>query len=168
MNIFKKKKPVDPLAFVGFLDSKPFHYFNEGLLYAKNRIVKKTSSYVIFTRNYNGVLFKFTLVNDFPNFNILETTIKCLEEENLLSEEEKDTSKSVNLYVIDDYSDDAKKFAKENTFLAKKGYQQILLYNKDEVRLDYFSPLPEFDFELMKFYRTAVFFDLACHDQEDY
>ena len=61
-----------------------------------------------------------------------------------------------------------KEFALENTFMTNNGYQQVLIYNNEMVCLEYYKPLPEYDFQLMKYYRTAIFFDLACHDKEDY
>lgn len=168
MSIFRRKKEIDPLAPIGFLDSKPFPYLNDGLEYAKDRIVIKKDNYLIRTRVLDDVLFKFTLVEKLPGFILEETTSKYLKANNLLTLEEQEAKFSVNIYVINTYNEEAINFAKANTVLTKKGFQQILLYNHNEVRLDYFNVLPEFDFNLMKYYRIAVYFDLACYDQEDY
>lgn len=161
----KTKKPTDP---VGYFDSRPFSYMNESLEYAKDRIVVENDSYIIRMRVHMGWLFKFVLVKEFNKFTMETTTLAYLKKQDKLLDEELKCTNSVNIYVIGESSEQTKYFANDNTFLTKQGYQQVLVYNQNEVTVEYFNVLPEHDFNLMRYYRTAIFFDLACHDKEDY
>ena len=161
-----KKTNIVGLERICCFDSKPFTYINDQLEYAKERYVINTPNLIIRVRIYNNWLFKVVLISDFSSFDISKTTNKYLSEQNLLTKEEQETIKSINIYIIEENTLRTREFAKDNTILTKKGYQQILIYNANEVVLDYYNVLPEFDFNLMKYYRTMVYFDLACHSKE--
>lgn len=165
---FFKRKNKEKVDYAGYFDSRTFDYFNASLEYAKDRIILEDESCIIRGRVYLGWLFKFVLVKDFIKFNYNKTTNTHLIKKDLLTEEEKNTTKSINIYVIEYKDRQTKEFALENTFMTNNGYQQVLIYNNEMVCLEYYKPLPEYDFQLMKYYRTAIFFDLACHDKEDY
>ncbi len=167
--MFKKNKNNDltSLTRVGYLDGKPFEYINDQLEYAKERYVIHTNNLILRTRVYDNYLFKVVLISDFSSFDLSKTTNKYLRENNLLTDEEANLTKSMNIYIIEENTLRTREFAKNNTILTKNGYQQFLIYNAKETVLDYYNVLPEFDFNLMRYYRTIVFFDLACHDKED-
>ncbi len=163
----KKKKDTDGLLKrVGFLDSKPFTYLNDQLEYTKSRYIINTPELIIRTRVYHNYLFKIVLIADFNKFDLAKTTNSYLKKENLLNEDELNTEKSINLYIIEENTDRTKQFAKEHTYLAPNGYQQVLIYNAVEVVLDYYNVLPEHNFSLMQYYRTIVYFDLGCHKED--
>ncbi len=167
--MFKKNNNNDSttLTRVGYLDGKPFEYINDQLEYAKERYVIHTDNLILRTRVYNDYLFKVVLISDFSSFDLSKTTNKYLRDNNLLTDEEANLTKSMNIYIIEENTLRTREFAKNNTILTKNGYQQFLIYNAKETVLDYYNVLPEFDFNLMRYYRTIVFFDLACHDKED-
>lgn len=166
--MFFKKKKDTVHGRVDFLDAKPFPYLNDQLEYAKERYVINTEGIIIRCRIYHDYLFKVVLISDFDKFDLAKCTNKYLKDNNLLTDEEKDLTKSMNIFVIEENTERTRIFAKEHTILTKNGYQQFLVYNDKEVVLEYFNELPLYDFNLMKYYRTMVFFDLACHDKEDY
>lgn len=165
---FKKNNDTNQLKRIDFLDSKPITYIKDQLTYIKYRDIYNNSNYSLSVRIYKDYLFKVVIVYNFDNFSIDITSNKYLKENNLLTDEEKNLTKSMNIYIIEENTLRTREFAREHTILTKNGYQQILVYNSAEVVLDYYNVLPEYDYNLMKYYRTMVFFDLACHDKEDY
>lgn len=165
---FKKKETTDSLKRAGFLDAKPIEYLNDQLVYVKYRTIYETPDLILKVRVYHDYLFKVVIIYNFSHFNLAKTTNKYLHDNNLLTAEEANLNHSMNIYLIEENTLRTREFARANTFLTKKGYQQVLIYNREEVVFDYYNVLPEFDFNLMKYYRTMAFFDLACHDKEDY
>lgn len=166
--LLKKNEKDNILKRIDFLDSKPITYINDQLEYTKYRTIYKNDDYILRVRIYENYLFKVVIVFNFNNFDIKKTTNKYLRENNLLTLEESKLIHSMNIYIIEENTLRTREFAKENTILTKTGYQQILIYNATEVVLDYYNVLPEFDFNLMKYYRTIAYFDIGCHDKEDY
>lgn len=162
-NIFKKKKK-ESLTCLGYYNTKPYDALRYSLAYAKNELVYEDNQVLVFSRNYHGTIFIFTLVNDEEGIVFENFTVSKLK--SMVYEAGIETGNSfINIMVFQNNNEYTRGIAKEPRINTKDEFNQVLVFNPDEVRLEYYRPVPNF-YNLYNKFAEAIYYDLTAIDPE--
>lgn len=157
-NFFFKKKSKVKLNCLGFYDTKPYDALGYSLVYAKHSLIYEDNNVHVYYRKYHNTIFVITLVDNEEGIVFEDYTYDKMK--HLIN----DTCKSViNLMVFqnsNDYTIGIAKKVRENT---NEEFNQVLVFNVNEVRLEYYRPVPKF-MSLYNDYCEAIYFDLTAID----
>lgn len=156
------EKPVLGPGVIGFYDSRPYDNFYYSLVYAGETKLVDEDDIKIFTRLYKGTTIINVLVYDEKNFDISQYDYATLREL-LLDNGISPTDKSVVLVLFQHRNDNTiamcKKFCKSD----KTHFEQAMVYNPVDVRMDFYKPVPTF-YKLNEHFLEDIYFDLAFID----
>ncbi len=159
---FLKRQPKEKLTCLGIFDTKPYHYFESNLTYAKDILIQKKEGIKVFARVYKGTVLVFILVENENGFNPDDYTILTLKDE-LQNKLEEDFNNSVVLVIYKNNNDKVLALAKRPVENTKSDFYQALVYNSKRVRLEYYRPIPKF-YKLYSHYLEAIYMDIAATD----
>lgn len=159
---FFKKKPKEQLGCLGYYDTKLYHSLETNLIYAKDVLIEKNPKYCIYARVFHKTMLVFTLVDDEEGFDLSNFSFEALKPKitEVITEEFNST---VNLIIFRNKNEITTKIAKEVLVNNKKEFNQILIYNGEKVRLEFYRPVPSF-YHLYENYAEAIYFDIAAFD----
>ncbi len=159
---FKKKPKKEKLNCLGIIDCKPYSFFEPGLQYAKDQIIDEGLGYKVYARLHQNTVFLFILVEDETNFDYQKFTVHNFSEQ--IKEKITDSYRSsILLMVFKNSNEKTISIAKNVLVNTKKEFNQILVFNQQRVRLEYYRPVPNF-YNLYKEYLEALYYDLSCID----
>lgn len=158
----KKKEVKENTSYLGFYDTKPFHYYSSALIYAKNYLIKEIGENKIYARVYNKTLLIFCLIANENGYNKNIYSYETIEEE--IKTKIEDVYKLVvHLTIFENNNEFTIGIAKEKTNNTKTFIEQVLLYNGKKVGLEFYRPVPNF-YKIYEDYAVAIWFDLAAID----
>jgi hypothetical protein len=163
---FKKKEPRRP-GVIGYYDSRPFDSFKYSLIYANEKLIsesddEKTANVIVYTREYKQTTFINVLVYNEEGFDPKNYTYDVMKR-NLLEYGITPAKNSVILILFQHYNDETVKMAKSFCNSDKEHFEQALVYNAKEVRMEFYKPVPTF-YRLYSIMCEDLFFDLAFID----
>ena len=159
-NFFKKKKK-EKTEYLGFYDTKPYDSLSFSLTYAKNTLVYENENVHVYSRNFRGTIFVITLVDD-GDYSQEDYTYEKMKD--YIHEKGIDKGSSViNLIVYQNKTADTILIAKTPRINTKEEFNQVLIFDREKVGLEYYKPVPKF-YALYERYAEALFFDLTAID----
>ncbi len=180
LNIFKKKKTENKekdnsmFKVLEKYDLKPYNELKYNLIYAHNELLIDDENIIIAARRYKKILLKICLVHNFKAFNNYKLDNESLKKYAIdkgyleeITQDDLDCTKEVKLIIIKDMSEEIKKYCFINAKATKDSYCQYLIYDEEHSQLLRFRDLKDFDTPIEGF-NTAMYFDLACIDKENY
>lgn len=161
-SFFKKKEPKEQLDCLGYYDVKPYHSLEYALIYAKDELIEKNEYVKVYSRLFYNTLFVITLVDDEKDFDYKKYNYEGFKDQiDAIIKEPHNAV--INLIIFQNKNEFTIKTAKEILTNTKREYNQILVYNEEKVRLEYYRPVPPF-YRLYSHYGEAIYFDLAAID----
>lgn len=180
LKIFKKNKDENKekdnsmFKILERYDLKSYNELKYNLIYAHDELLVDNENIIIAVRKYKKTLLKICLVHNFKELNNYkldnESLKKYAESKGYLEEislEDLDCNKEVRLIIIKELSEDVKKYCFINASASKDSYNQYMIYDEEHSQLLRFRELKDFDTPIEGF-NTAMYFDLACIDKENY
>ena len=157
---FLKKKPKEVLDCLGYFDCKPYDFFENNLVYTNDILIEKNDKVSIYSRIYKKTIFVITLVHNEDGFEKSNYNYESLKEkiDQVILEEHKAV---INLIIFKNKNEKTIAIAKEPVKNSKKEFNQTLIYDYKNVRLNYYRPVPDF-YKLYDHYVEAMFYDLAA------
>lgn len=171
-------KPIDDegslFKIVDYYDLKPYIDLQYDLIYAHDECLIQDDNIIVCVRRYRDCLIKIALVdnfNEFKNYDLSKENLK-----NIASKKEKlqfiemqafDASKEVLIVIFKEKSEEIKKFCFLNTKADKNYVHSYMIYNHKQGQILNYRKIKDFSTPY-KEYNTALYFDLACVDKENY
>lgn len=176
----KPKKIVDELdensaiKVLERYDIKPYDDLKYNLIYAHDELLVDDENIIIAARKYKKCLLKICLVHNFEAFSNYKLDNESLKQyavvKGYLEEakmEDFDTEAEAVVVVFKEKSEKIKQYCFINAKASKKSYEQYFIYDENHAQLLRYRDLKDFDTQ-MEGYNTAMYFDLACVDKEEY
>ena len=158
-NFFKKKK--EKPEFFGFYSTKPYDALGYSLLYANNVLVYENADVHVYSRNFRGTVFVFTLVDD---GDYLPEDFTYEKYKKLIIEKGVEAGNSVvNIMVYQHKTLKNIEIAKKPRINTKVEFNHVLIFDYKNVGLEYYKPVPKF-YSLYERYAQAIYFDLTAID----
>lgn len=168
----KTDKPKKDKDLRGFFDLKRYDQLVNDMTYAKDDLLMKTDGLKVYGRVCQECLYLIYFVDDFDLFLNTDASIKALKMSVLDSDmkfgfdpKSLDSNKVVKIVIIKEKSPRTIDYAKKHCGLKDNKLVHVFVYNKEEVRIEYYRYLPDFS-NMMGDFNNLLFFDLACHDTE--
>lgn len=158
-----KRTPKEKLDYLGYYDSKPYHYFKSNMTYAKDIEIWKAKDVNVYVRFYKGSIFMFVFVEEEKNYDPSLYTYEALKDKIDEVIEEEHTS-LVHLTIFKNKNEASIAFAKEPVVNTKKEFHHTFVFDSSTNRLTYYRPIPDF-YRLYHNYLEAIYFDLAAIDK---
>ncbi len=159
---FLKKKPKELIGCLGYYDVKLYHSLETNLIYAKDVLIEKNPKYCIYARVFHKTMLVFTLVEDEEDFDLNNFNFTALKSR-IVAQITDEFNSTVNIIIFHKKNAITTKIAKEILVNNKKEFNQILVYNGEKVRLEFYRPVPNF-YHLYESYAEAIYFDIAAFD----
>lgn len=157
-NFFKKKEKKE---YLGFYDTKPYDALRYSLVYAKNTLIHEDEFVHVFARNFKGVVFVFTLVDD--GLYLPEDYNYHKFKDQILACGIPDGKSIVNICVYQHKTLQTVEIAKKPRTNTKNEFNHVLIFDYKKVGLEFYRPVPVF-YPLYEKYAEAIFFDLTAVD----
>lgn len=159
--IFSKKKSENGV--VGSYDVKQYHSLKYALIYAKNEPVFESDDYDIYTRVYKKITLINVLMYNEARFDLdyfkYDNLKKLITDKNL-----EVTDEYILLIVFKNKNENTIKFCKEIRDSSKSCFVQGLVYDEQNVTLDYYISVPDYYERLNEAYSEDIYFDFAAID----
>lgn len=157
---WKRKK--ESTGCLGFYDTKPYDSFSYALVYAGQTLIKDEDKVHVYARNYKKTVFLVVLIDEETGVDVdryrYETLKDALKEKGI---EEGDSV--IHLWVFQHDNEQTRAIAKVARTNTKTQFNQVLIFNYREVRLEYWRPVPKF-YKLYDHYAEAIYYDLTAID----
>ena len=175
----KNSKYVYPKKYFGFkviedFDIRPLYDLKDNLIYMHAELLYEEDDYLVFFKEYNKVMYKYTIVNDYESYITNKLSDELIVARNLgrkfnygLNLQNIGNIPTVDIIIFAQNTLDTIKYCLKYPKQTNDLYQIGLVYDSEYHRLLKFQYNRTYG-PLFSEFKIAIYKDINAHDKEDY